>query len=651
MKTTICSILFCLLTIAYCFSQPTITCPGNQNRNTDTNQCLYITAGTEFDPTAFTGTGVTISYVICGSTSGSGSNSMAGVALIKGTNPIQWTVTDNVMSTATCSFTVFVYDGINPSVICPSDQIRDTNAGTNTYTTVGSEFNAITFADNCGSASLGYTLSGVTTGLGIATLTGTVFNMGVTTVTWNATDVGGNIGTCTFNVCVNTGITISGNIFWDTNINGIKDTGDLPVPGRMVEIVNESMFYTSHNDGSFAIVRDTGTYTIKCLPIHNWHFTTDSIITLHVSDTTTHIESINFGLLTQPFISDVSADITADVARANKDVKHWLTYRNEASIPKSGFVELKIDPLTTFVSSVPPPASQNGNIISWNYANLIPLEQRQIILYLHMPDVGNIGDTLTMIAFIDPVTGDVAPVNNYDTLSPVIFAPIDPNDKLVDKGTGPQGYTLMDEELEYTIRFQNTGNDTAFLVKVRDTINMNMDMESLRIISSSHNMLLDVQGHNIVTFIFEDIMLPDSNIDEAGSHGFVKYAIKPKPGLADSTVVTNAAYIYFDYNPAVPTNQTINTFVTGATSVDETATESDVYLYPNPATNKITVLIPNLFLHDGLISISNIHGQLVIQQAIMLQKTEIDLSGLAKGVYILKFIAEKKSFVRKIIKD
>lgn len=44
-------------------------------------------------------------------------------------------------------------------------------------------------------------------------------------------------------------------------------------------------------------------------------------------------------------------------------------------------------------------------------------------------------------------------------------------------------------------------------------------------------------------------MLPDSNVNEAASHGFVNL-VSPKAGLAEGSVVKNKAEIYFDFNGA-----------------------------------------------------------------------------------------------------
>lgn len=440
-----------------------------------------------------------------------------------------------------------------------------------------------------------------------------------------------------------------GSIYNDINQNGILDSGETKLPGKIVEVLNDSTFSTTQSNGNFYINRDSGVYNIKCLPISNWHFTTDSIITINVSDSSSFIDGINFGISPVENISDISVDITGGTARASFNVNYWLTYSNEATVTKNGTVVLKIDSLTSFVSSTPPPDSQNGNLITWNYTNLVPFEQRQVQLFLHMPDVSHLGDTLTTTAIINPVPGDMAPLNNYDTLHQVLTGSYDPNDKSVNKGTREQGYTLFGEELTYTIRFQNTGTDTAFTVQIRDTIDSDLDMASLRIVSSSHNVRLDVKNENVVTFIFENILLPDSNVNEPASNGFVKFAIKPKPGLAEYTEVTNKAYIFFDFNPAVVTNEVLNTYVSNPFSGIEDISIDDqlMNLYPNPAMNFLTIET----IQPSQIEILNLQGQIIYESNFNEKNTSIDVSWFPAGLYFIKMSTAGNYAVAKFIKQ
>jgi hypothetical protein len=82
-----------------------------------------------------------------------------------------------------------------------ADMVVNTDPGVCTYTHSGTAWDA-TATDNCSVASIGYVLTGATTGSG-TTLDGVAFNLGVTTVTWTATDGSGNTDVCSFTVTVN----------------------------------------------------------------------------------------------------------------------------------------------------------------------------------------------------------------------------------------------------------------------------------------------------------------------------------------------------------------------------------------------------------------------------------------------------------------
>ena len=56
-----------------------------------------------------------------------------------------------------------------------------------------------------------------------------------------------------------------------------------------------------------------------------------------------------------------------------------------------------------------------------------------------------------------------------------------------------------------------------------------------------------------------NIMLPDSNVNEAASHGFIRFRVKPVSTLTLGNTVPNKAAIYFDYNTPVVTNTAITT--------------------------------------------------------------------------------------------
>ena len=138
-----------------------------------------------------------------------------------------------------------------------------------------------------------------------------------------------------------------------------------------------------------------------------------------------------------------------------------------------------------------------------------------------------------------------------------IRAAYDPNDKRgFPLGWQAAHYLERGQELEYMIRFQNTGNDTAFLVVLRDTLDLGtLDPASVRPGSSSHPYTFSFgETPGELLFRFSNILLPDSTTNEPASHGFVTFTVQQQPNLPDGTLLENRAGIYFDFNPVVLTN-------------------------------------------------------------------------------------------------
>ncbi len=134
----------------------------------------------------------------------------------------------------------------------------------------------------------------------------------------------------------------------------------------------------------------------------------------------------------------------------------------------------------------------------------------------------------------------------------VIQGSFDPNDKRSTTQLSPAEVTTG-KYVDYTIRFQNTGTDTAFNIVISDTLSNQLVLSSLELVNSSHSCSMS-EKENIIYFEFKNILLPDSNANELKSHGFVQFRIKPRQNLPLNTIIENRGNIYFDYNAPVITN-------------------------------------------------------------------------------------------------
>jgi hypothetical protein len=77
----------------------------------------------------------------------------------------------------------------------------------------------------------------------------------------------------------------------------------------------------------------------------------------------------------------------------------------------------------------------------------------------------------------------------------------------------------------------------------------------------------------------------------------------------------------------------------------------EISIYPNPAHTTITIELPTQPSKNTTLIISNTNGQQLITKPINKPQTEIDISHLPAGIYIVKVWNDKDVMVRKVIKQ
>lgn len=217
----------------------------------------------------------------------------------------------------------------------------------------------------------------------------------------------------------------------------------------------------------------------------------------------------------------------------------------------------------------------------------------------------------------------------------------DPNDKqALPRGVGEAHLLRKNTDLEYKIRFQNTGTDTAFTVVVLDTLSEWLDLNSVRPGVSSHAYSFQVLEGRVLEFRFSDILLPDSTTNEPASNGFIEFSVKQRPNNPDGTRIENNAAIYFDYNEPVMTNTVFHTigelFVTVSTEdvPDDTPT---LKVYPNPFGDQAIIELPEPT--QGVFEVYNLQGQVVYRTAFAGKQIRLDaanLPGMGVFAYVLR---------------
>ncbi len=226
-----------------------------------------------------------------------------------------------------------------------------------------------------------------------------------------------------------------------------------------------------------------------------------------------------------------------------------------------------------------------------------------------------------------------------------IIGSFDPNDKSAHPiGVADAHYIEPNTPIDYQIRFQNTGTDTAFTVVIRDTLSAWLDVESFKVGISDHAFRTDFEGPNILKFTFDHILLPDSNVNEAASHGFIQFRITPKTTTPLGTKIENRAAIFFDFNAPVITNWVYHTVDTGfldrkTISVFSATTSAQQQIYPNPVRAGDLLFFENLPAGNSRISLVGPLGKVFFAAELMGDTVRIP-STLAGGVYFLEWTGE-----------
>lgn len=173
-----------------------------------------------------------------------------------------------------------------------------------------------------------------------------------------------------------------------------------------------------------------------------------------------------------------------------------------------------------------------------------------------------------------------------------------------------------------------------------DTLSSFLDASTFEAVGSSHEYTYELLTDNVIKFIFPNVLLVDSNANEALSHGYVAFNISPKKGLAVGTKIKNNADIYFDFNEPVRTNTTITTF-DNPVSIDGVYSQNNsLKIYPNPGSGLAVIKLekPLNTNEEVQVIISDLYGRMVAEKIYTHETIELDMSELVNSMYLIKLV-------------
>jgi hypothetical protein len=436
---------------------------------------------------------------------------------------------------------------------------------------------------------------------------------------------------------------ISGLLYQDNNNNCTKDPGEPAIVNQFVSGSNITTNYglcsTSDAAGTYSLRYPyNGTYKINTYVSSPYYSDQCPANGQNKTVTAPNNYTYNIGLVPTLMGPDLQTSIYSTVVRPGFFYYYDVYVRNVGTEElSSGTVEIQLNAIEELSGFSQFPASYDPalNKVVFDLNNL------KINEVVHFSFVGKIAPTVLLNTHFDvtatanPVSGDLAEATNTYSLKQTVVGSYDPNDIQSFK-TGDLTYE-KDTIMNYHIRFQNTGTFYAEFVIVHDTLDAKLDPSTLRDIQSSHPVSVTLLQDNVLEFVFDKIFLPDSNTNEAGSHGFVNYKINLKENVIEGDIIPNSAAIYFDYNTPVLTNKVNNKVAISTGVFEETKSKRAALVFPNPAHDHASFTFPEEVQNFELL---NAFGESVYSVKTDQKTVEVDTSS-RKGMHYYKATDKK----------
>ena len=441
--------------------------------------------------------------------------------------------------------------------------------------------------------------------------------------------------------------TVSGSVNIDSNGDCLINTGDVPVQNRMIRATPGNFLASTDANGNYTLSLEPGDYTIEeIFPNNSAANACTAAYNISLPDPSAAVSGINF-LDTITDDVDLSIELITTQIRPQMNALLYIIVSDQSG----NGLTAGIDGWFTLPSGIEL-SGLNTTYTQSNDTVYFQLYSTQTAAYLQGIIFNTslwAGATPTFYAGIETLPNESIIGNNTTIYQTVVVNSFDPNDKttFINGIRNDSSIYLSEQSLTYLIRFQNTGTAEAIDIHIMDTISQYLDLNSFEFLGSSHPCQVYFHGRS-VKFDFPGINLPDSTSNEPESHGFVLYRIRQDQSNVVGNVITNTAYIFFDFNEAVITNTTWDEIVEPSTNSLLDLNDGTILAYPNPFKNKLRVRSSELIQQTRILDLS---GKELLRFDPMTDQFELELSHLNAGLYLIENTVEGKKSVIRIIKE
>lgn len=458
---------------------------------------------------------------------------------------------------------------------------------------------------------------------------------------------------------------ISGRIYWDYNQNCTHDSLEVPLPMRIVRISPGPRAVITDSRGFYNIQLPAGNYRIAVQNPRNWQASQCSMNQRDVSLSEGQVvDNLDFPQFINPSVEDVEIRLSSNagnVARRGVSEVYGIHYRNNgARNAPTGKIRITLPEMVNNFHSIPEPDTKIENILEWNFVNLQPGESGLIRLINDIPQSTGTGDRLTLKAQVIGPVSDQNPLDNDDSLSLTVIDGTTLQGKFISPEPEP-GDTISwinteSKIIDYTIRFENRGNDTIRSILVLDTIDLNLDITYVQVFNASHSSRLNIinlppgEAKGVLAWHFDGIRLPPSfgRNDCPDCRGHVGFRLALEQNIAPNTLVPNRAAIVFDDGNPQLTN-TVYAAVPKGSGLYSFSKNGLLQVYPNPSSGIFNIAAAEN--NAGTVNVFGMNGQHLFSQEFSSFSPIIDLSAYPAGLYVLQLINGSTMFTTKILKS
>lgn len=431
-------------------------------------------------------------------------------------------------------------------------------------------------------------------------------------------------------------------IFYDENMNGMYESETGIPQGQFIDNSKRKLFPDSK--GIIEVFSNGIPLEYQYTINNRWEITTGA--SDFIFDSNSGLDTTYIGVAPLFEISDYDVFISTSPIICDKEYFYDVTIINNGTTNE--VAELKLLGFGDVIGA-DYPYQMIGDSISMIFENVVPGYSKSVRLVFQAPSIVDvtIGEEIThslTYKIYDDILGTV--LSDSIIFSDTFLCSYDPNDKQVSPRSVDNNYVEIDhKDFIYNIRFQNTGNYFAQNLSITDTLSDLLDPSTFSFIGSSHGISEIIQDSFSLSFVFNNIMLPDSTRNPEGSNGYVTFYISAKPNIIENDILENTAYIYFDNNPGIVTNSTRSVFKNLSTSIDPIPDEQiSILLFPTITENEIRIESTEQVI-DKEISIYNCRG-LELHRQRLPNSGKVDVSGLESGLYYLRVMNSVEKFIK-----